>query len=459
MSHLSPTTLRRRFDDFWFATAGATDLGFSRLLFFALVLAFHLRLDVSALADAPGQMWWPTGMFKHLHLGVAGYDTLAILQAVWKVSLVLACIGLFTRASVLTAAILGAYLLGLPHNFGKANHSDAVLIFSMLILACSRCGDAWSLDQLLRWARERGPLDGLRLDASGEYRWPIRMIWVVGCLVFFAAGFAKLYHSGLHWGTAGRLSGLLLSHQYSHRPLSTLGLHLADHLWLEHVIGAGTLICETLLPLALFSRRARMLLVPAAFFMQLGIGLFMGVWFTQFFAIYIFWLPWAALLSRIRRALTTRAPRQRLAVLYDGSCGLCQSVIRLLRFQDPLRRLKRFDVRTDWAKLSARFPHLDRERCMIDMYVVAPDGSTAYGFDGYRQIARRVPAWWPIVPLLYLPGVAWVGRRVYRRIADRRFDAGCALPTTAPPAPPPVSPIEHVHPNADRVPPVLPPAR
>jgi len=51
----------------------------------------------------------------------------------------------------------------------------------MGVLALSRCGDAFSLDRLVRARRhaEAPP-------PSGEYRWPARMILLVMSCVFFA---------------------------------------------------------------------------------------------------------------------------------------------------------------------------------------------------------------------------------------------------------------------------------
>jgi hypothetical protein len=48
------------------------------------------------------------------------------MQALWKLSLLLACFGCFTTVSTGMAALLGTYLLGLPHNFGQTYHFDAI---------------------------------------------------------------------------------------------------------------------------------------------------------------------------------------------------------------------------------------------------------------------------------------------------------------------------------------------
>jgi predicted DCC family thiol-disulfide oxidoreductase YuxK len=180
--------------------------------------------------------------------------------------------------------------------------------------------------------------------------------------------------------------------------------------WLCRAIAAGTILLELSFPLVLFARRLRPIIVPLTLAMQLGIGLLMGVWFTQFLFCYLFWLPW----DRIRIRATAD-----LAVLFDGGCGLCRSTANVLRRLDLLGKLQLLDI-TDWPVISRRFPTLDRQRAIDDMHAMTANGRIETGFDAYRLIAWRLPLLWPIAPLLYVPGVPQVGRRVYRYVAANR---------------------------------------
>ena len=63
---------------------------------------------------------------------------------------------------------------------------------------------------------------------------------------------------------------------------------------------------------------------------------------------------------------------------------------------------------------------------------VVTDGCALAGYDAYRRAARRVPALWPLLPLLYPPPVSAIGRRVYRHVADGR---SCSLDENAAAAP------------------------
>ena len=78
---------------------------------------------------------------------------------------------------------------------------------------------------------------------------------------------------------------------------------------------------------------------------------------------------------------------------------------------------------------------LDPHRLIEEMHVLTPDRRRAFaGYRAFRWIAWRLPLTWLVAPFLYLPGVPWLGNRVYRWVARNRFnlvpcdDGGCQVP-------------------------------
>ena len=118
--------------------------------------------------------------------------------------------------------------------------------------------------------------------------------------------------------------------------------------------------------------------------------------------------------------------RSRL-VLYDGGCGMCNRSVEVLLKLDALRRLRFADIDGDWDWIARDFPRLDHDACLAEMHVITNDGKTFAGFDAFRSIAQVLPMCWPLVPLLYIPGVPWAGRRLYRRLAASRTTSTCAV--------------------------------
>jgi len=292
-------SLRTRWLRFWFAPALPTNLAVCRIVFFGALAVFYASHDFSAWADVSRAFWNPVWPFARLDLPVLTAVQLVTVQRVWKVALVLACLGFMTRLSTTTVLVLGFYLLGLSQNFGKIHHHDAILIFVFAILALSRCGDALSVDRLLGRLLRRRPMPVP--TPSGEYTWPIRMVWLVLSLLFLGAGVSKLRSGGLEWIFSDNLAIFFVQHHYHYGnavPLTAWGLALAQHPWLCRVLAAATIAGELGYPLALVSRRARLLVVPGALLMQMAIRVLLGPTFVELMVCNVFWVPWDHLRGR-----------------------------------------------------------------------------------------------------------------------------------------------------------------
>lgn len=284
-----------RWNRFWFEPSPPTDLALSRLVFYGLLFAYYLPVSHVGWGSIPTSWREPIWIFERLHLPFFSDDVLRLMVAAWKASLLLSCVGFATRISTAVAFVLGAYLIGLPYNFGKTDHMTALVLFTLGIMALSWSGDAWSVDAFLRRRFGRKPPPA----PSGEYRWPVRAVWLTMALVFFAAGVAKLASGGLAWVTSEHFAISLVQQHYSPNPPPVKwGLFVARTPWMAHTFAAAAILIELAAPLALFSRRLRWVIPPMLFGMQLGIAVLMNVWFTRFFFVYVFWIPWSLLLPR-----------------------------------------------------------------------------------------------------------------------------------------------------------------
>jgi hypothetical protein len=314
------TSLFRRAGVAWhryfFAPAPPTDLAFSRLVFCSLALAYYLLQDFSEWGTVAREFWMPIPLFSVLSLPLLPPGAIALLQTVFKVALALAAVGLFTRPALAVAFGCSVYLLGLPQNFGQTQHFDTLLVLVCGILTFSRAGDAWSADAWLRARR-----GGAAVGDSGEYTWPIRAIWVTTAVIFFSAGFSKLRHSGLNWVFSDHLATILVRHQYfvsDGEPLTSWGLAIASISWAPRLLAGISLATEVLYPLALFSRRARMILVPGGIAFLVGIRLLMGPTFEAFLICNVFWVPWRRVLARLREGRGADQPAISPALTTDA---------------------------------------------------------------------------------------------------------------------------------------------
>ncbi len=284
----------RAWDRFWFTPQSATDLAICRVLFFGGLLYQRWWIDSGPWTELDEAFWFPLRIFQILHLPLLSASILGALDQIWLLALAASCVGLLTRVSTATAFVVGAYLIAIPHNFGKTYHSDAVIVFMLGALALSRCGDKWSVDA---WVRQRGR--SVEPPPSGEYRWPIRVAWLLWVLLYAAAGISKIRNGGLDWVFSDSFRNILLAHHYTHTPLVGWGIVLAEYPWVCTLLAGGTIFIETLTPMALFSRYARWIVIPSLGLMQVGIGLLLGVRFDAYLLVFLFWIPWGQIGQRL----------------------------------------------------------------------------------------------------------------------------------------------------------------
>ncbi len=118
---------------------------------------------------------------------------------------------------------------------------------------------------------------------------------------------------------------------------------------------------------------------------------------------------------------TSRARPGRLAVLYDGACGICRASTEAIRDFDNSATLDLLDFHDPGVR--AQFPELTLEALMAELHVVDDRGNLWRGARAVNQILRQqhgirgVLAW-----LWYMPGFAWLADRQYKRIARSRYD-------------------------------------
>ncbi|MBO8171037.1 MAG: DUF393 domain-containing protein [Bacillaceae bacterium] len=101
-----------------------------------------------------------------------------------------------------------------------------------------------------------------------------------------------------------------------------------------------------------------------------------------------------------------------MIVYYDEQCPICRKSRRLIE------SIERKPVQ--WVPLeSAEACGLDPESCFEQIHVEYR-GKIYKGFYALRLILWQTRFYF-LVPLLYIPGVSWLGQKCYLFIAKRRY--------------------------------------
>ena len=319
---------------------------------------------------------------------------------------------------------LGAFcafvLVGILVDYSFFWHQNLVPIYLLAVLSCTPCGDGWSVDRL--WKVYQGRAVPAADRGSPIYGWSRYACWVVIALPYVGNGLGKLTEGGLFWWNATNMRSMLYYDTLTPREFDwALSLYLApapDILFA--MLGLFAVLTETSFGLVLFSRIARRILPVMAIMTHIGILLLQRILFLDLILLQFVFFDFTRIRNKIGQWLETR--RGRIQVLYDGLCPLCRRTVRLLACFDLFARLEFLDFRrldlNDYNRsheLNLRSKDLEEE-----MYVVSR-GSAYRGFDGYRIIALALPAFWPLAPWLFFPGLSRLGAAAYRYVARNRL--------------------------------------
>jgi predicted DCC family thiol-disulfide oxidoreductase YuxK len=239
---------------------------------------------------------------------------------------------------------------------------------------------------------------------------------------YWETGLCKLRLGGLSWWDPEGLRATFYEDSLMPREYDwTWSLLLTQaHDPLVGIMGVFAIAVESLWITVLFSRIVRKIWPVLTVMFHIGVFIFQKILFLDLILMQLLFFD----LTGVRKAIVRRLETSygRIQVLYDGHCPLCNRTVRVLRFFDLFARLECLDFRRlNLAEYNRRhnfaltIQDLDRE-----MYVISR-GQSYIGYYGYRVLAVALPAFWLLSPLMFLPGVSWVGERVYGYIARNRL--------------------------------------
>jgi predicted DCC family thiol-disulfide oxidoreductase YuxK len=110
------------------------------------------------------------------------------------------------------------------------------------------------------------------------------------------------------------------------------------------------------------------------------------------------------------------APRATL--IYDGRCSLCRGAIEWIRARDAGGAFE--FVPFQEPDLEARYPAVRRAQCERAVTLLLPRRAPLAGAEALPAVLALLPRWRHIAPLLGLPPLRPLSRRLYDWIAMHR---------------------------------------
>jgi predicted DCC family thiol-disulfide oxidoreductase YuxK len=109
------------------------------------------------------------------------------------------------------------------------------------------------------------------------------------------------------------------------------------------------------------------------------------------------------------------------AVIFDGDCAFCRHSVKWLRRLDWRHALSYSNFRDAGDPVVQAVP-TTKDRLNEEMHLWPASRDRLYhGFGAFRFMAWRLPLLWLIAPFLYIPGVPWLGQKLYLWIAKHRY--------------------------------------
>ena len=302
-------------------------------------------------------------------------------QAIWMLACVAFALGFLTRVSggLLFACLV--YQLAWDQNLQANNLYLMALIVFLLTVADSGC--SFSLDRRLF---RRGP--------QQVVRWSTLLPRLQISIVYFYSAVLKLNPSFLAGQSIVR---------------STRMPDLLHQTWLPWGVAAATVGVEFFLALALWAPVLRRAAFALGFLLHLGIFLGMDGQHT------VAMLTFGVTMLAPYLLFLEDSPASRL-VVWDDSCAFCRRWVAFSRGFDWLG-IHRYEGSSSPDVL--REANVTRGDADVELKL-SFEGRTIGGFDAVREILCLLPISFLWAPLLAVPPIPAIGRRLYRRVADRR---------------------------------------
>lgn len=432
----------RYIDRFFFAETSAAAFGLMRIAWAATTLAFLLGSapDVVRYYSEAGLLPTELGhlVFRNeyrysLLLYITEPSAVIALWSIFVVCLICMMIGVWPRLMTITSVLL---LFSFhERNLQPLGGGDTVLRNIGFLLMIAPEISAFSLARLEKqWISWKST--GQYLKPLQTYIWPYRLLLWQVMIIYVSSAWDKT--QGTMW-----FDGTVVEAGFHHTHFARWSKDFMDSVsWISPYACFYTIIWEfswllLLVPRELWMVRPRWMhrfslrrwVILGGVIFHWGIFVFMDVGSFPFAMTTAFiGLLLDEDFTMFIRVLNKRFTGK-IVVLYDGKCHLCRRSVFTLQLLDQLHRLEIVDFRDPKKRktYAAKITEADLDRAM---HIKLPDSTYHKGFFAFRKIAWHLPVTRLFTPLFYIPGVPFVGKRIYARIAERRkkcSDDGCVI--------------------------------
>jgi len=103
-------------------------------------------------------------------------------------------------------------------------------------------------------------------------------------------------------------------------------------------------------------------------------------------------------------------------IAYDNRCLFCINAKKDIDMLDKSKKLEWVGI----DKFKYKKYKLKKEDLLEEMYLI--DNKQVYkGYYAWKQIAKKIPLMYPLYLISFIPGVDFIGNKIYKIISKHRY--------------------------------------
>ncbi len=410
----------RTVDKFFFAPISPRQIGLFRIAYCLILLELalvHLAPDLAAwygskaIVPASVAQQHYHRLFPHINLLLLSPETdtaVLLLFRLFMLAIILLLLGVATRLSSL---IIFVSLVTLQNqNPYNCNSADALLRLTAFFLTFSKCGDAYSLNRLIRTMRGAG--DPADLPHTNSSPWAQRLLQLQLSIVYAHATLSKAFAPDWQSGNAVYFAG-----RYEEMKRFCLPFFFDVPVAWNFLTWSTIVVEGSLAFLVWFPPLTRWVLL-AGLGLHAGIETSMNIPMFQWIMIsyYVLFLDPGDVdrsLGFIRSCSVKVLGLRKVLLPYNGRELAHAQRACLLKNFDLLNLIEIGDIDNKEIRDRSGITRQQHGALRLDELVVVSDEEIARGFSAFKQIAYRLPIFWPLVPGLVLPVISGLSRSIF----------------------------------------------
>ena len=334
---------------------------------------------------------------------------------IWFVALFLLFIGLFTRTAALINYIFSMIIFSSAHEFEY--HVFYAYVGINLLLLFMPISRVFSLDSLIQKLKFTNIGRPFKVDRKVlEINYLVVVFTVLG-LVYFDSVFRKLmspmWTDGLGMWMPSSLPMVVW----------TDTTFLLNQEFLVKFFGYLVIVFESVFIFLFWFKKFRWPLLLLGIFFHLGILVTYPIpWFALTAVVSYFLLVpqefWLSISEKLKSKTTS------YKFYYDAECPLCNKVVVIIKHFDIFNKINCLTVQAHAASDAALIGKTEDE-LFLNIHGVDQAGKVFVGFDAYVALLKKMIYTYPIGLLIGLPGISYIGKKVYNYVAGNRLTVRC----------------------------------